>query len=1167
MIRRDDATEAQVRAAEPLASTWLSANAGSGKTRVLTDRVARLLLKEVLPERILCLTYTKAAASEMQNRLFKRLGAWAMLADKKLAEELETLGVPADENTPEARKRARTLFARAIETPGGLKIQTIHSFCATLLRRFPLEAGVSPRFTEMDDRAAALLREEVLEEMASDGRVGAIDTMATFLSGDDPTALLAGIVARADILLQPLDEGAFLRCCGLDANDSVERLLADVLTGEEEDLVTAIAPALEAGKVSDQGLLKKLRAIVARPPSLAVLRELEGCFLTGETAKEPFTVKTGSTPTKDTRTALGPLLEPLHDWFERVAAGRPRRMALMSLQRARALHRLANLFLPDYSARKQQRGWLDFDDLILGARRLLTDPAVADWVLFKLDGGIDHILVDEAQDTSPAQWDVITMLAREFTSGQGARHEAERSIFVVGDKKQSIYSFQGADPAAFDRLKLHFRDALGAIQQPLQEESLLYSFRSAEPILRLVDLAFRDGDANGLGGETLHRAFKSDLPGRVDLWPVVEKTEEADKPAWTDPVDKPASNHHEVVLARRIARRIKAMIGTPMPDEKGGARPIRPGDFLVLVQRRSDLFHEIFRACKAEGLPMAGADRLKVGGELAVKDLSALLSFLATNEDSLSLAAALRSPLLGWSERQLYDLAHNRPLAEKYLWTTLRRRQDEFPETMEILRDLLRNADFLRPYELIERILTRHGGRERLIAQLGTEAEDGIDALLGQTLAYETLDIPSLTGFLGWLSAGELDIKRQLDNAGDRIRVMSVHGAKGLEAPIVILPDAAVRKVQIRDEVILMEDRDGRDLPLWRQARPDCPEAIIDVLSDMERSVEEERLRLLYVAMTRAEQWLIVTAAGDVGEGQQSWYGRVAEAMETAGATPLALGEGEGEAPEDDPFDILRLETGDWSGHRARIEAPGAADPTQTETAPAGLPLPDWIKQHAATPARPLRPLTPSELGGAKSLPGEGTWPHDPAGADGPMDTETALRKGRMIHLLLELLPGMDAARWPQAAAAILSGSSDQARPDEIPALLEEAAAVLSAPALHPVFAPDALAEVPFTAPLPALGGRPVYGIMDRVILSPDAVRIVDFKTNAVVPASAQEVPLGLLRQMGAYCQAAEQIFPGRRVDCAILWTRDATLMPLPTDLVIAALAERAPLDPLAGDT
>ena len=272
--------------------------------------------------------------------------------------------------------------------------------------------------------------------------------------------------------------------------------------------------------------------------------------------------------------------------------------------------------------------------------------------------------------------------------------------------------------------------------------------------MQLVDQIFGGLGGAGFGKSDLHRAFKADLPGRVDLWPVVPKADESDDRHWADPVDRPGPRHHTVVLAERIARTIKNMIETgeavPVDGKLSGTyerRPVRAGDFLILVQRRSELFAEIIRACKTAGLPIAGADRLKVGAELAVRDLAALLSFLATPEDNLSLATVLRSPLFGWSEQDLFELAHKRE--RPYLWPALRQQPERFSQTLQMLNDLLGQTDFLRPYDLIERILTRHDGRRKLIGRLGAEAEDGIDALLSQALAYERSDIPSLTGLSG----------------------------------------------------------------------------------------------------------------------------------------------------------------------------------------------------------------------------------------------------------------------------------------------------------------------------------------------------------------------------------------------------------------------------------
>ena len=1115
MTARNDATERQVQAARPDASTWLAANAGSGKTRVLTDRVARLLLADVEPQHILCLTYTKAAASEMQNRLFKRLGEWAMLGDEALRDQLRTLGAEGA-ITPDRLAHARTLFARAIETPGGLKIQTIHSFCASLLRRFPLEAGVSPQFTEMEDRAASLLRAEIVEDFADGPEAPLIADLADHLTDSDFDALTAQLTGKRAAFTPPLDQAALRAAFGLPAEFDATALAAEVFLGGEAELIRDLCAALAGGKATDQKNAEKLAPITE--PTLAALPVLEGVFLTGASAKEPFTAKLGSFPTKDVQKTHPDLMTRLEPLMLRVEAARPRRLGLEAAAKSQALHAFAARFLPEYDRRKQLRGWLDFDDLILKTRQLLNDPGVAAWVLYRLDGGIDHILVDEAQDTSPEQWDVIEKLAQEFTSGQGARPDVERTIFVVGDKKQSIYSFQGADPDAFDRMQAEFGARLRETGRGLQDLTLEYSFRSSQAILHLVDLVFEGQDRAGFSRDALHRAFKTDLPGRVDLWPVVEKVEDDDDRDWTDPVDRPGARHHTVVLADRIAREIKAMIARgetiPVDGAEPGTlarRPVRAGDFLILVQRRSELFAEIIRACKAAGLPIAGADRLKVGAELAVKDLAALLRFLATPEDDLSLASVLKSPLLGWTEQQLFDLAHRR--TRPYLWQGLRDRAAEFPETLALLNDLRDQTDFLRPYDLIERILTRHDGRRRLLARLGAEAEDGINALLSQALAYERSAIPSLTGFLTWMETDDLEIKRQMGSAGNMIRVMTVHGAKGLEAPIVILPDTGKRQAPRMDEIMM-----AGDAPLWRTNADRMPPALTQARDHAQARQLSERLRLLYVALTRAEKWLIVAAAGDLDKNGDSWYQMVQAALTRAGAVSQDMPGGPG----------LRSQHGDWDAGALTTEVP--PDRAMPD-------LPAFLTSPAIPPAPATPSLSPSDLGGAKALPGE----------DG-LDEDAAKARGTAIHLLLEHLPDLPADRWDAAAETLLPDLEAPVRA----ALLAEARAVLTAPALAPVFATDALAEIAVTAPL---GPHRMHGVIDRLIVTPDHILAVDFKTNATVPDSPAACPDGLLRQMGAYASALAQLYPGRQIDTAILWTRTATLMALPHDQVMAALS------------
>lgn len=1112
MTPRDDASERQVQAARPDASTWLTANAGSGKTRVLTDRVARLLLSGVEPQHILCLTYTKAAASEMQNRLFRRLGEWSMLEDGALRRALSDLGIAETPDTAHLA-RARTLFARAIETPGGLKIQTIHSFCASLLRRFPLEAGVSPQFTEMEDRAADLMRHEIVEDMADGARADLIEDIARFLTDADFSKLTRAIAQARGGFETPCDARAIKELFELPKDYSHKLVLSDTFLGNEADLIAAMVPRLRQSGGTDARAAEKLAAI--SDFSIDALRVLETVLLTGASAKTPFAAKTGSFPKKALREgALAGQMPEIEALMLRVETARNRRLALAAAEKSAALHRFAAVFLPEYDRRKQQRGWLDFDDLILKARRLLNDPAVATWVLFRLDGGIDHILVDEAQDTSPGQWDVIEKLAQEFTSGAGARADVERTIFVVGDKKQSIYSFQGADPDAFDRMQREFGARLSDSGSGLEDLTLEYSFRSAPAVLRLVDLVFEKRGAAGFQKESLHRAFKADLPGRVDLWPVVERVDERDDRHWTDPVDRPGARHHSVLLARRIAAAISKMIdeGETIPEDgpesgRYSRRPVRAGDVMILVQRRSDLFAEIIRACKAAGLPVAGADRLKVGAELAVKDLAALLAFLATPEDNLSLATALKSPLFGWSEQQLFDLAHRR--ADDYLWSALRRRRSEYPETLAILDDLRGQADFLRPYDLIERILARHDGRRRLLGRLGAEAEDGINALLAQALAYERSDVPSLTGFLVWMQTDDLEIKRQMSGVGDMIRVMTVHGAKGLESPIVILPDTGARRPSAGGELV-----SANGIPLWRVPKDVSPAVIARARSEAQTREDNERMRLLYVALTRAEKWLIVAAAGDLGKSGDTWYELVSEAITRAGA--IDVGD-----------DILRLEDGDWNGLPLR----SGMQPEATRP-----PLPALFFRPAPACDPGTETLSPSDLGGAKTLPGETGKNED-----------VAKLRGTRIHMLLEHLPNHPRPDWTSVAQALLP----ELPPEEGADLVAEAARVLTAPGLGHLFGPDALAEVPVSA---WLGARRLHGVIDRLILGPDRVLAVDFKTNAIVPESPDACPDGLLRQMGAYAEALAQIYRDRRIETAILWTRTATLMPLPHDIVNASL-------------
>ena len=1099
----DEATRAQITAAAPAASTWVSANAGSGKTRVLTNRVARILLTGCRPERILCLTFTKAAAAEMQGRLFSTLGEWAMLPEPDLRARLASIG----ENglTPEQITRARTLFASALETPGGLKIQTIHAFCANLLRRFPVEAGVPPRFTEIDDRAAALLRADVLDAMARDEASSAFATMSAHLGSDTKLNALLLDILKHRRAFEGFDGGKLRQALDIDET-TIDEVNARAIATIDLKALRDIAHVMGVrGGKTDAKNTAPIRELVRTATDAEALTAVRTALFTQTDA--PRALKSfPSSKLGDDQAGIRETFEDIQailaEWKEQVAR-------ISMRDRCEALAPFAREFLHRYDAAKADSGLVDFDDLISLAGDLLARPDVGPWVLYKLDGGIEHILVDEAQDTSPEQWRVIAALEEEFSSGEGAV-ERDRTLFVVGDKKQSIFSFQGADPGEFDSRETFFSERLSAVGRPFTGTELLTSFRTAAPILDLVDRTFaNDAETGALGGAPRHIARDGSL-GRVDIWPFAVKertqTEEPDLDVIEDLLNKPDPVRD---LAADLADYIAAISGTETIPSKDGPRCVTAGDILVLVRSRSPFFHLLIDGLKARDVPVAGADRLKIGEEIAVKDLLSTLRFLDATYDDLSLAEALRSPVFGLCEDDLFRIAHDR--GGQTLFQSLIA-SEAHPQTEAMLRDLLRRTDFERPYEILERILMHHGARRRLTERLGSECEDAIDELLAEALAFERSSTPSLTGFLAWMNAQEIEVKRNMEAGRGEVRVMTVHGAKGLEAPVVILPDVNSPKFSHPAEVIEIGG-----LPFWNVSKSAKPELLQAVETERQEAERREHARLLYVALTRAESWLILCGAGQANKDR--WHERVAGAAEGMGPTPILIADRQ----------IDRIESHGW---------PRAADVLDLAADPPALPA--WTGQ-APPPAPPSgRPLNPSTLPGTHALPGE---------VEEEYGEEEAKARGNIIHNLLDILPGLPAEERATAAQAIVGPEP------QLKGAADEAMALLSDPDLSHVFAPGALIEPPFAAKL----NRATWeGRMDRVILTDQHATVIDFKTNRIVPKNPGDVPTAILAQMGAYTAALEAIFPGRTVIAAILWTKTRTLMTLPHDAVMAAFKNAA---------
>jgi len=1127
-----DASALQRQAADPTASVWVAASAGTGKTKVLTDRVLALLLQGTPPHRLLCLTFTKAAAAEMANRIALKLADWATDDDATLADKLfDLLGREADAAT---LTRARRLFAQVLDAPGGMRIETIHAFCQSLLRRFPLEAGLAPHFQVMDERdAAELLQDaqgEVLATTESDLAARVHESSFAALIGElaRERGRLARLLARHGGIDGTVT--AMRASLGLVPGDSAASLLAAGCADAAFNAAGCRAAmlALEGGGKTDQKNAAAMDAWLADPAGrVATFAAWSLVFLTkdGTIRAKLLTngVRDDCPGVEDVmRTEAARLLE-LSERLKAAAVAEATASLLI----------LGAALLAAYQRRKEMRALLDYDDLILGARELLGRPGVAPWVLYKLDGGIDHVLIDEAQDTNPDQWAVVAALTEEFFAGRGIS-ETIRTVFAVGDVKQSIYSFQRADPRAFEEMRHRFAEHVVAAHQHWREVPLNLSFRSTQAVLQAVDRVFADGQPgrDGVapaGTDISHLARREGQAGLVEVWPPIEPRPLDELTPWKPPVERIRGDSPSGRLAKLIAQRIKAMIGAETLPSK--ARAVRPGDILVLVRRRGGFVEELVRELKRQEVTVAGADRMVLTEQMAVMDLMALGALLLLPEDDLTLATVLKGPLIGLSEQQLFELAWNRGKAN--LWDTLRRRlldDPAFEAAYLTLSDLMAKADRLTPHDLFAHVLGPLGGKRRLLARLGTEAEDPLDEFMALTLDFERGHPPSLQGFLRWLETGAVEIKRDLEQGGrDAVRIMTIHGAKGLQAPIVFLPDTM--QVPNKSDLLLWLGDNSENL-LWPPKAAQADAVCRAGREAQKLARQREMHRLLYVAMTRAEDRLIVCGwRTRRAPSAECWYQLIRDAL-----APIA-------SEDDDPFLAAAGETVSAQVLRLVCEQTGKPDGLKTaaDCPLPTIPLPEWATRPPPPEPSPAKPLTPSRP------ETEEPAVRSPLATD--EDGEGRFRRGRLIHRLLQSLPELAPDQRARAAIRYLGAAAPELDAAQRLAIANEVATVLDDPRFSAVFAPGGRAEVPLVG---RIGDRVIAGVVDRLVVTGTEVLVVDFKTNRRPP---EQIPDLYIRQMAAYRLALACIYPGHTIRCALVWTDGPRLTEIDGKVLDDALA------------
>jgi len=1101
---RDD----QAMGAHPGDNAWVSASAGTGKTQVLSARVLRLLLRGEDPDKILCLTFTKAGAAVMQARVFDRLAHWVSCPETELRRDLEAIRADSGDA---ARAQARTLFAHTLDARGGLKVQTIHAYAQSLLAAFPVEAGIAPGFEPLADRDASVLRARILTECietaaATDDR-GFLDDVGqvSIARGESSLDKIAGVLIRHAKAIAELGpptgiEPRLRRLFGLPGEGTRDEVLADAVAGLDHAGLRALATRyMASGAVKYEKRGDELLCWLGytRLDQVAQIDLLCRVF---HTAKgEPFKdVAPGGKKADPAMVALADELGAAID-----ALVDTRRHLDMVDNAARHL-RVGARICAAYAAHKRRAGRIDYDDMIALAAELLQRPGMGEWVRYKLDSRIDHLLVDEAQDTNAAQWEIVRALSDEFFAGEGAR-ELQRTLFVVGDFKQAIFSFQGSDPRLFTAAQEDYRDRVRDALLGWRDVALAESFRSVPAVLDVVAKVIEQlgPEALGLPGPPPPpRAARGDLPGAVTLWPPLAGDEAADERDWLPPGQIQMAHD----LARRIAAWTDSATGLWLPAR---GRIARAEDILVLVRARGEFVQPLVGALHRWGVPVAGADRLRLTEPLAVQDCLALVRFVLQPGDDLTCAALLMSPFIGLDHDALFALAHRR---HGSLWAEV---QAAGGAAADWLGQVLGLADFIAPYEFLETVLSGPlGGRARLLRRLGEEAREAVQAVLAQALAFEAANAPTLQGFLAWMEGQDTDIKRDPDAPLDAVRIMTVHGAKGLQAPIVVLADATRDTARPGDHVLL-ELGDAR-LPVFHGGAAGKVGRVAEADADAAARALEEHWRLLYVALTRAEDLLFVGGALPRQRADKpsevpanSWYVAVQAALTALGATTEADGS---------------------LVYRSHADAPPHLElrPDSIRLEPE---IPGWARAPAPPEARPPRPLSPSAIAADDvAYP-----PPTPA-------MVAAARRGTLLHALFERLPQAApaaraalAARWLATHAADLDAAARDA-------LAATALGIVGDARFADLFGPDALAEAPIAA---VVDGAVVAGTVDRLLVDGDRVQLIDFKTGSRVPAGPDSVEPYHLKQMAAYVAALRVVFPVASVEAALLYTHDATLIAL----------------------
>jgi len=1121
-----------LEAASPNISATVTASAGSGKTWLLVSRMVRLLLHGAAPGSILALTFTRKAAGEMQARLTERLRDLAMADDQKLITLLTELG---EDHSADACQNARQLYEKCLLSDYPVRAMTFHSFCQDILSRFPVEANLPPDFELVE--STALLIEQSIQQLYSEATItpdGALaQNLETLLEHSQSidstkTALKSFIDHRSDWWAYTEDQNNSIEF-------AIEQLQQQLKIEADSDPASQLfnrelPRKLERFRELHMQIATDKQMLHAEIIALA-LQQTENTDKAFGMLQPAFLTKTDTAlarkSTKKSEKILGvdgsdEYVRLHHEIAEQLLEIKDLFARKKTLERNIAWFNAASHLLDIFQTLKSQLHNLDFTDLEWRTYQLLKHSENAEWVQYKLDQRINHLLIDEFQDTNPTQWHLLKPLLEELASGDTER---QRSVFIVGDEKQSIYGFRRANPELQSHVADWLEQQIGATKWPLNK-----SWRSSPAVIDLVNAIFLPEDGELLSGFPEHGTHKTDLPGKIvikELFAAPDKNDLPEPTYFRNPlVEARNIPKHQQYLAEAkwIADTIQNIISEGLLIEKdSGAEPVQYDDIYILLKNRTHV-SQLEQVLRKQHIPFISANRSTLLNSLEIRDMEALLEVLVAPYNDLALAQILKSPIFSATDEQLLELAS---VTEYRRWF---KKMEHLSGTLDALHPVARAFHFLTKWQKVTDRIPVHDLLDiifydtNLLNRYQASAPDSIKAqvkanlqsFLDLALEIDSGRYPSVTHFLNKLRSlkklpGDAPDEASANSGQARVNIMTVHAAKGLEAPVVFMADTASQsspKLAHNTMVNWPTNRSKPDAFHLMGVKTSWDSVSENFVKKAAGFQSREDLNLLYVALTRAKQFLFISGSEPNRKIQSSspnWYALISQGMDKL-------------RDSDSDDELSTYTTGNIQYQSGSL----SEDAIHSETG-----IPESLSQKIFDSDEPVS-LTPSQSDDTEYKTKAST-----------VTDEDAKTRGTVIHRALELLSGSKQPGDEQILLQIKIESGHLLTANEYNACLQEAKSVFEEPDFTYLFNTEMFDQQFNELPIHYRSGKKdIHGVIDRVVIKDKTIYLVDYKTHQSAGKNdLQTLAAEYQQQMQFYKSGLQQIWPEHMVRSLLLFT------------------------------